>query len=64
MLVAIGPCMISSSTGIVITPNTDATSCDGSASVPADAIDAPSAASQTVGRNIPSAVAQNTCRSL
>src|SRR3954447_23434848 len=32
MLVAIGPCMINSSTGIVITPKTEATSLDGSVS--------------------------------
>jgi hypothetical protein len=48
---------------MVITPNTDATSWEGSASAPPEAIDAPSAASHTVGRNMPSAVPQNTCRS-
>src|SRR3954447_6787822 len=64
MFVAIGPCMTSSSTGIVITPKTEATSCDGSVSVPDEAMEAPSVASQTVGTNIPSAVASQTWRSL
>jgi hypothetical protein len=49
MFVAIGPCMMMKSTGIVITPKTDATSDDGSASVPLLAMLAPRNASHTVG---------------
>ena len=64
MLVAIGPCRISSSTGSAIAPKVESTMSDGSVPPPPEATIAPSAASQTVGTNIASPLVQNTLRSL
>jgi hypothetical protein len=62
MFVAIGPCTRSSSTGIAMTPKVLTTRVDGSLPRPALARHAPSAASQTVGRYMPSEDDQNTAR--
>jgi hypothetical protein len=63
MFPATAPWMITSRTGMVITPNSDATSCAGSPLVAPLAIAAPSTASQICATNVPSADAQYTLRS-
>ncbi|MCP9947373.1 hypothetical protein LUX33_02060 [Actinomadura madurae] len=63
MLVATGPCMISSRIGTAMIPKDSATRLEGSVPPPALARQAPSAASHTVGTYMPSAVDQNTDRS-
>ena len=60
MLVATGPCMISSRTGSASAPKVPITRVEGSPPLPALARQAPRTASHTVGTYMPAAVAQNT----
>ena len=62
MLVAIGPCRTSSSTGMASAPNTATISFPGSASCPMVATEAPSTPSQTTGMNCPSTLAAYSFR--
>jgi hypothetical protein len=64
MFPATAPWMMTSNTGIVITPNSDATSSAGSLFVELLAIAAPSTPSQIMGMNVPSADAQYTLLSV
>jgi len=64
MFPATAPWMMTSSTGIVITPNSDATSSAGSLFVELLAIAAPSVPSQISAMNVPNAEAQYTLLSV